>query len=136
MYSNRWRFLAKKYMKRNFSIQNLGGVNFLLKMNTLCNKTGLQLVQWRFLQAKFRSRHYTMDAYAGSVRFQWPRTISNSDLLAKTNSEPIKKAIKKRRLRWLGYVLSMSPNRITMIVFRWTPKAKESKAGLKFTSKP
>ena len=50
----------------------------------------------------------------------WPRTIINLDLHAKTHSERIRTVINKRRLLWLGYVLSMSPNRITRVALRWT----------------
>ena len=57
-------------------------------------------------------------------RIFWPRTISNLDLYAKTHSEPIRAAIKKRRLRWLGHVSRMSPNRITRVALRWTPQVK------------
>ena len=43
----------------------------------------------------------------------WPRTISNLDLHAKTNSESIKTAIKRRRLRWFGHVLRIALYRIS-----------------------
>ena len=39
-------------------------------------------------------------------------------------SEPIQTAIKKHRLRWLGHVLRMSPNRILRVALKWTPQRK------------
>ena len=41
------------------------------------------------------------------------RTISNLDLHAKTNSESIKTAIKRHRLRWFGHVLRIALYRIS-----------------------
>ena len=66
-------------------------------------------------------------------RIFWPRTISNLDLHAKTQSEAIQTAIKKRRLRWLGHVLRMSPNRITRVALRWTPQGKRKQGRPKAT---
>ena len=63
----------------------------------------------------------------------WPRIISNLDLHAKTNFEPIKTAIKKRRLRWLGHVLRIALNRITRVALRWTPQGKRKQGRLKAT---
>ena len=51
-------------------------------------------------------------------RILWSRTISNLELYAKKNSEPIQATIKKRRLRWLGQFLRMSQNRIPRVALR------------------
>ena len=53
-----------------------------------------------------------------------PRTISNSELRDKTNSEPNQSTIKKLRLRWLGHILRMSHNRISRVALRWTHREK------------
>jgi hypothetical protein len=66
-------------------------------------------------------------------RVFWPRTISNLELHAKTNSEPIQTAIKMRRFRWLGHVLRMSHNRILRVVLRWTPQGKRKQGRPKAT---
>ena len=63
-------------------------------------------------------------------RIFWPRTISNLDLHAKTHSEPIQTAIKKRRLR---HVLRMSHNRITRVALRWIPQGKRKQGRPKAT---
>ena len=46
-------------------------------------------------------------------------------------SEPIPTAIKKRRLRLLGHVLRISPNRITRVALRRTPQGKRKQGILK-----
>ena len=54
----------------------------------------------------------------------WPNKISNNDLYRKTGCTSIDLEIKKRRLRWLGHVLRMSPERIPKVALRWTPAGK------------
>ena len=45
----------------------------------------------------------------------------------------IPRAIEKRRLRWLGHVLRMSPNRITRVAIRKAPQGKRKQGRLKAT---
>ena len=51
-------------------------------------------------------------------RICWPRTI-NKNLVDLTGSGNIAIDIRKRRLRWLGYVLRMKADRIPKIALRW-----------------
>ena len=63
----------------------------------------------------------------------WPNKISNNDLYQKTGCTSIDLEIKKRRLRWLGHVLRMSPERIPKVALRWTPAGKRKRGRPKTT---
>ena len=71
-----------------------------------------------------------MDAYAESVGFSGPEPSQIQICTPKENFEPIKAAIKKRRLRWLGHVSRTALNRIKQLLVGLL-KAKENKADLK-----
>ena len=60
----------------------------------------------------------------------WPDKISNESLYRKTG---ISLVIKMRKLRWLGHVLRMSPNRIPKVALRWTPSGKRKRGWPKTT---
>ena len=74
-----------------------------------------------------RSRHFIIDACVRSVGFsgQGPSQI--------WTYMPIQTTIKKRRLRWFGHVLGMSPNRITRLALRWTSQGKNKQGRPKAT---
>ena len=59
--------------------------------------------------------------------------ISNNDLYQKTGCTSMEQEIKKRRLRWLGHVLRMSPERIPKVALRWTPAGKRKRGRPKTT---
>jgi len=59
--------------------------------------------------------------------------ISNNDLYQRTGCTSIDLEIKKRRLRWLGYVLRMSPERMPKVALRWTPAGKRKRGRPKTT---
>ena len=63
----------------------------------------------------------------------WPNKISNKDLYQKTGCTSIDLEINKRRLRWLGHVLRMSPERIAKVALRWTPAGKRKRGRPKTT---
>ena len=63
----------------------------------------------------------------------WPIKISNNDLYQRTGCTSIDLEIKKRRLRWLGYVLRMSPERMPKVALRWTPAGKRKRGRPKTT---
>ena len=63
----------------------------------------------------------------------WPNKISNNDLYQKTGCTSMEQEIKKRRLRWLGHVLHMSPERIPKVALRWTPAGKRKRGRHKTT---
>ena len=58
----------------------------------------------------------------------WPNTISNKDLLERSNMNEIKMVIKQRKWRWLGHTLRKGPEDITKQSLRWNPQGKR-KAG-------
>ena len=51
----------------------------------------------------------------------WPNKIYNEDLYRRTNSLPIRCHIQKHIMRWLDYVLRISPEHIPRVALRWTP---------------
>ena len=59
--------------------------------------------------------------------------ISSGPTNQKTGFISIDLEIKKRRLRWLGHVLRMSPERIPMVALRWTPAGKGKRGRPKTT---
>ena len=61
-------------------------------------------------------------------RIFWPKTVSNLELHAKSNSKPIRTTIKRRCLRRLGHVLKMSHNRFQRVALRWTPQGKKKQS--------
>ena len=79
---------------------------------------------WQIVETDF---HKIEEFYNGCLRsicrIFWPRTISNLELHAITNSELIQTTI-KARLRWLGQILRMSHNRISRVALKWILKRK------------
>ena len=60
-----------------------------------------------------------MDASERYVVF-WPRLITNEDLHVRTNLiKPMRRAVKKGRLKWFGNVLRMPPERIPKVALNW-----------------
>ena len=44
--------------------------------------------------------------------------------------------ITHRRMRWLGHVMKMAPNRIPKVALHWTPPGKRRRGRLKTWAKP
>ena len=63
----------------------------------------------------------------------WSNKIFNEDLYRRANSLLISCQIQEHRMRWLGYVLRMSPDHIPRVALRWTPTGKKSKGRPKAT---
>ena len=89
--------------------------NSIVKSVLLYGSEGWQVVETDF--QKIEAFHN--GCLRRICRIFWPRTNSNFELHAKTNSEPIQ-TTKRRRLRWLGNILRMSHNRIPRVALRWT----------------
>ena len=51
----------------------------------------------------------------------WPNTITNKELLERSDMIDIKSTIKQRKWRWLGHTLRKSPDDITRQALRWNP---------------
>ena len=63
----------------------------------------------------------------------WPQKISNKALYLKTACQSIISEIKRRRLRWLGHVLRMTPAQIPRTALRWTPPGRRKRGRPKTT---
>jgi len=90
--------------------------------------------RWRVVDLDFQK----LDAFHNGClrkicRIFWPRVITNEDLYVKTNSEPMRRTVQKRRLKWLGHVLRMPPERIPKVALHWTPQGKRSRGRPKMT---
>ena len=66
-------------------------------------------------------------------RIFWPNKISNKELYMKTGCRDVITEVKHRRLRWLGHVLRMPPERIPKVALRWTPPGKRKRGRPKIT---
>ena len=64
----------------------------------------------------------------------WPNKISNKDLHIKTGCRDVTTEVKHRRLRWLGHLLRMPPERIPKVAIRWTPPGIRKEADPSFGS--
>ena len=98
-------FCDKIHGAKFFNIE-FRGVNFLLKIKTLKINT-IKLVYSLSRDGICRlnlDRGISQWMPTQDLLDFWPRIICNLDLHAKTNSESIKTAIKRRRLRWFGHV--------------------------------
>ena len=67
------------------------------------------------------------------LRYFWPDTISNEELLQRTGLEPVSIVIKRRRWKWLGHVHRMAPADIPKIALRWTPEGRRTRGRPKET---
>ena len=65
----------------------------------------------------------------------WSNKISNEELYRKTKSRSVVHVleIRRHRIRWLGHILRMDPNRIPKVALRWTPPGKRKQGRLKTT---
>ena len=54
----------------------------------------------------------------------WPNVISNKDLFKVTKARCLTDDIKCRRMRWLGHVFRMEPDRTAKIALRWSHSGK------------
>ena len=58
------------------------------------------------------------------LRVFWPNTITNKELLRKTDATSLATQIKRRRWRSLGHVCRMSPGALPKTALRWTADGK------------
>ena len=80
---------------------------------------------WRVVQSDMKR----LDAFNNRyLRRIWgifgPNVMSNKNLYKTTKTRCLTDEIKCRRMRWLGYVLRMEPDRTAKIALRWTPTGK------------
>ena len=61
------------------------------------------------------------------LKIYWPNTISNKELWAKTNQEPIVNEITKRKWRWIGHTLRKDNTDITKEALEWTPQGQRKR---------
>ena len=54
----------------------------------------------------------------------WPNTISNRDLLLRSNMTGVKTIIRQRKWRWLGHTLRKTQEDITKHALRWNPQGR------------
>ena len=65
---------------------------------------------------------------------RWPNTISNEDLLAKTQEEKMTTQIRRRKWKWIGHTLRKPHNNVTkQSLFFGILKVNESVVGRKTT---
>ena len=62
---------------------------------------------------------------------RWPNTISNEDLLAKTQEEKMTTQIRRKKWRWIGHTLRKPHNNVTKQAFFWNPQGKRNCGRLK-----
>ena len=67
------------------------------------------------------------------IRIFWPNTISNQQLLARTNQESIETIITRRRWRWIGHIMRKEQDDITKTALHWTPEGKRKRGRPKET---
>ena len=80
---------------------------------------------WRVIQSDMKR----LDAFNNRCLrricvIYWPNVISNKDLFEVTKTRCLTDDIKCRRMRWLGHVFRMEPDRTAKIALRWTPPGK------------
>ena len=71
--------------------------------------------------------------YSINIRIFWPNTISNQQLLARTNQESIETIITRRRWRWIGHIMRKEQDDITKTALHWTPEGKRKRGRPKET---
>ena len=54
----------------------------------------------------------------------WPNTISNRDLLLRSNMTGVKTIVRQRKWRWLGHTLRKGQEDITKHALRWNPQGR------------
>ncbi|KAJ8370369.1 hypothetical protein SKAU_G00103970 [Synaphobranchus kaupii] len=67
------------------------------------------------------------------LRIFWPNTISNQQLLTRTNQESIDTIIMRRRWRWIGQVMRKEQDDITRTALHWTPEGRRKRGRPKET---
>ena len=80
---------------------------------------------WRVIQSNMKR----LDAFNNRCLrricgIYWPNVISNKDLFKVTKTRCLTDDIKCRRMRWLGHVFRMEPDRTAKIALRCTPLGK------------
>ncbi|KAG1660545.1 Dystrophin [Nymphon striatum] len=61
------------------------------------------------------------------LKIFWPNTISNKDLLERTNCTNIDEQIMKRRWKWIGHILRKESKEDAKIALKWTPPGRRTK---------
>ena len=89
---------------------------------------------WRVVKgdmAKIDAFHY--GCLKQTCGIFWPNKISNVELHKKTGCNSAVLEIKRRRLKWLGYVVRMPKERIPKVALRWTPAGRMESGRAKTT---
>ena len=58
---------------------------------------------------------------------RWPNTISNDDLLAKTQEGKMTTQIRRKKWRWVGHTLRKPHNNVTKQALFWNPQGKRNR---------
>lgn len=58
------------------------------------------------------------------LRIFWPNRISNEELHARAEHEPLEAVIKRRKWRWIGHTLRKPQTSVTRIALDWNPQGK------------
>ena len=67
------------------------------------------------------------------LKIYWPDTISNTELLKRTNQEEIGTVIKRKTWRWIGHTLRKNNGDITKQALDWTPQGTRKRGRPKET---
>ena len=66
---------------------------------------------------------------------RWPNTISNDDLLAKTQEGKMTTQIRRKKWRWVGHTLRKPHNNVTKQALFWNPQGKRNRGNPKNNSR-
>ncbi|XP_073668649.1 uncharacterized protein [Paramisgurnus dabryanus] len=58
------------------------------------------------------------------LKIRWTDKLTNTDLWQRTNQDPIKQQIARRKWRWIGHPLLKPPQDITRQALQWNPQGK------------
>ncbi|PSN56665.1 hypothetical protein C0J52_10797 [Blattella germanica] len=71
----------------------------------------------------------------GIINMIWPDILYNNEICNKTNQTPIEKQIKKKKGKWLTYILSKPRNAIEICALDWNPQGSRKRGRPKITWK-
>ena len=79
----------------------------------------------QYTQSMTETISYKLDVFQNRclrriLNIVWPNTVSDTELHRRTATRPITQEVKKRRWRWNGHVLRMSPTALPRVALRWT----------------
>mgnify|MGYP003502897794 FL=1 len=79
-----------------------------------------------------KSNNTELDVFQGKclrriLKIFWPKTISNDDLLTKSNCGKLSIEVMRRRWRWLGHVLRGDKENHCNTALTWAPEGKRKR---------